>query len=383
MKINASSLCIAFLLFYPVWLPWQMFYISYFVVDCYLLIYIYINASKSDWYSNIMVLSVLMIIMNTYNFISGMLDIGKFILGFLFSIFIYALERVIFFQYKKDQLLKFIHQINLISIIANIISSISVLVLLNQRTIDNFNFFLGDKFLCSYALILGIVLLFADTRMPIKERNRKKILIVLISYSIIYDIAVNCMTAIIMTIIVGITILIPAKIVKSKLRSPIVSIVSLIIAGTFPIWSNVFLKNEKVQYMITEIMNKNISLTGRTYIYGHIRLFVNDRIWCGYGYNNSIVKDKLSVGNIQNGILDILLSYGIIVMILFALIVVRYMKGKNATVIFWGITFAFIVISSIEVTFSTIIFFFSLFMCHYYCKLETHNSKVKFFIKSH
>lgn len=68
MKIKQSytSLCVAFLLFYPIWLPWQFTYITYILIDSYLTIYVIKRTLKSEWYSGVLVLCISMMIMNYY-----------------------------------------------------------------------------------------------------------------------------------------------------------------------------------------------------------------------------------------------------------------------------------------------------------------------------
>lgn len=388
MKIKQSytSLCVAFLLFYPIWLPWQFTYITYILIDSYLTIYVIKRTLKSEWYSGVLVLCISMIIMDLYNLLCGTLDIGNCILGILFAIFIYDMERIIYIKSKRNCLDEFVHQVNVISIISNIVSSISVFLLIKNRTVDNFNYYLGDKFLCCYALILGIILFGADNKIPIKEKHRKKIIIILLGYSFIYEIIVNCMTATILTLIIGSCILIPFESIKKGLRNPLFAIISLFYVGSFPLWSSALLSNEKIQFLVTKVMHKNISLSGRMYIYSYISRFLKERQWYGYGYSNNIVEQTLGFGNIQNGLLDIALSYGVIVAIIFIFIVTIYWKmpnkSDNSSFIFWGVMFAMIIISSIEITFSTLIFYFSLFMCRYYSNTNNQScskKKVKYF----
>lgn len=388
MKIKQSytSLCVAFLLFYPIWLPWQFTYITYILIDSYLTIYVIKRTLKSEWYSGVLVLCISMMIMNLYNLLCGILSAGNFILGILFAIFIYDMERIIYIKSKRNCLDEFIHQVNMISIISNIVSSISVFILIENRTVDNFNYYLGDKFSCCYALVLGIILFWADNKISIKEKNRKKVIIVLLGYSLLYEIIVNCMTAIILTLIIGSCILIPFESIKKGLRSPLLAVTSLICVGSFPLWSSALLSNEKIQFIVTNVMHKNISLSGRMYIYSYINRFLRERQWYGYGYSNNIVEQTLGFGNIQNGLLDIVLSYGVIVAIIFIFIVTIYWKIPNksddSSFIFWGIMFAMIIISSIEITFSTLIFYFSLFMCRYYSNVNNQSclkKKVKYF----
>lgn len=386
IKQSYTSLCVAFLLFYPIWLPWQFTYISYLLIVSYLTIYVIKRTLKNEWYSGVLVLCISMIIMDLYNLLSGTLNIGNFILGILFAIFIYDMERIIYIKSKRNSLDEFIHQVNMISIIANIISSISVLALIENRTVDNFNYFLGDKFSCCYALVLGIILFWADNKIPIKEKHRKRIILFLLGYSLLYEIIVNCMTATILTLIVGICILIPFESIKRRMRNPLFAIISLLCVGSFPLWSSALLSNEKIQFIVTNVMHKNISLSGRMYIYSYINRFLRERQWYGYGYSNNIVEQTLGFGNIQNGLLDIVLSYGVIVAIIFIFIVTIYWKiankPDNSSFIFWGIMFAMIIISSIEITFSTPIFYFSLLMCRYYSNVNNQScskKKVKYF----
>lgn len=81
------------------------------------------------------------------------------------------------------------------------------------------------------------------------------------------------------------------------------AVTSLICVGSFPLWSSALLSNEKIQFIVTNVMHKNISLSGRMYIYSYINRFLRERQWYGYGYSNNIVEQTLGFGNIQNWII--------------------------------------------------------------------------------
>lgn len=104
---------------------------------------------------------------------------------------------------------------------------------------------------------------------------------------------------------------------KIKLKYAIVITAVLTIAVVFlQIQKNIPL----LRYVIEDLLQKNISLTGRNKIYeSYFRLMKGNMIW-GMGYKNTLIQDYIGPANTQNAFLELLCLYGIVGLILFLLV---------------------------------------------------------------
>ena len=101
-------------------------------------------------------------------------------------------------------------------------------------------------------------------------------------------------------------------------------------------------------------MGKDPTLTGRLRIYSQIHLALEKNIWFGSGIenNHTVTMRALSAANAQNGILDCIVSFGIVGLVFLGLIFLySFKRGRdNASFAFYLMVYTFIAISMVEVT---------------------------------
>ena len=365
-KISLCALCVGIMIFFPHILHWSFRYVLYLVADLYLVVYVLKKCKRHELGSPILLLSFLMVLMNVYN-LPYSKKYGNFIIGVLFAVFLYCLERVIYIQKRKGTLDIFIKHIYKISVWANILNCISVLVLWEHRDSSLTVYYLGTKFSSSFLFLFSVLLYYTYQK---KNGLLNKIrMIILIIGSMIFDYTVGCMSALIVSVIMLMLFVFSSRCMDKVLGNQIVLLVAIVIAGTFPFWSNLALNNQVIQYLILNVFHKNLSLTGRIKIYECIPEIVKARPFTGYGYGTKIVERTVGYGNIQNGLLSILIQYGIMVTILFVIICIHYLKNlKNDNKkgnAFLYMAYGLIAISAIEVPYDDFLFFFILFLAKY------------------
>ena len=95
------------------------------------------------------------------------------------------------------------------------------------------------------------------------------------------------------------------------------------------------------------------TMTGRLPIYTVLPIIIMQKFVWGYGYNNLVVYHATRAYNAQNGMLEIVVNYGILAAVCFGIIILySCKKGKNFEhYVLLSIVWIFIFLSSIEVTY--------------------------------
>lgn len=89
-------------------------------------------------------------------------------------------------------------------------------------------------------------------------------------------------------------VLVKKKSIIGKLFSPF-KILVVTIAMNIVMVSQVYKNVPVIAWFITDILKKDLSMTGRSFLYSYLpSLYIKSPIW-GFGYNNSVIKDELSV----------------------------------------------------------------------------------------
>lgn len=183
-------------------------------------------------------------------------------------------------------------------------------------------YILGNKFFVSYTHLFLLALFLAHDSNFKNERTRKRVFWLLLLYSAFVCYRVNCNTGIAGCIAIGIMGLFIDR--KSKvcvlLSKPAVFVGVFVGLSFLLVTTNVILGNAFFQQIFMDLSHTNKILTGRVEMY-HIALAaVYNRPILGYGINSTIVSDTLTWGNAQNGLLKMMLDYGLIGTISFLIV---------------------------------------------------------------
>ena len=101
---------------------------------------------------------------------------------------------------------------------------------------------------------------------------------------------------------------------KKFFSNPIVIIGFLILSMLMIFIIPELLKLKLVQFVVQDIMGKDLTLTDRLRYYERaVDVYKQGGIWLGYGYESNVMRDNIAFGtNIQNGLAHIMLSFGLI-----------------------------------------------------------------------
>lgn len=167
--------------------------------------------------------------------------------------------------------------------------------------------FLGNKFNVAYAhLMLLFLSIFLEERPHV--RNKKVVIYAIIVAGICKF--CDCTTAMLGCCVVVLLYSMPKKI-KEFLSRPTVVILLFFLCAFLLIVFDGILMLKPVQYMITEVLHRDATLTGRMQIYPYLLRLISDKPWLGYGYGTDIVQHvSIWYANAQNGLLDFVIRYG-------------------------------------------------------------------------
>ncbi len=216
----------------------------------------------------------------------------------------------------------------------------------------------GNKFMVAYLHMQTLGLL-AECATLSGKFNNIKIYFGLLIYGI-YGMAicsyVNCATGILGNLVVVILILAPiSDIIKKTLSKPLTMMIVLLVANVLLIGSDVLLQMPFIQNLITGVLHKDLTLTGRFQIYAMLPDLFRNSFIIGYGYNSDIFAALIGYGNAQNGILQYVLDCGIVGAVA---LIVNWISSvsciKNKEQFSWPmicVIYGFIICSLVEVCF--------------------------------
>lgn len=289
---------------------------------------------------NILLIAFIFII-----FIGAIRSGSTFMRGIIFGIKV--LEIFIFCEYayqknKIDSVIKTFFYLTLFYVIITDILLISVPSLFMRYN----NYFVGNKFYVSYLHILLFTFY-----MCLPKKN-KRFTIILYAYSIIISIIVNCNTALIGTILIALLYLLKDRF---NLVNPALIIIVILVSSSILFMFRGILNYKPIQFFIVEILNEDLTLTGRLEIYDNDLEIISKKLFLGYGYGNShdVMYDAIKAPNTQNGLLECVLNFGVLGTFILLLIIYNvfknYDKNKNKIPLIIYI-YAFSILGMVEVT---------------------------------
>ena len=217
-------------------------------------------------------------------------------------------------------------------------------------------YFIGDKFDVVYFHMLLIALFYIQCNFEkLKNRIMLVFLFVLLGFVSIYT---ECTTGGFGGIVLAITFILKDWFDNIS-RKPWATIIYMLFCGSFLILNSAVLSIPIVQNFVENVLHESITLTGRTNIYSKV-WFISKSPWWGFGFdnNNPLTQHYIGVGDVQNGMLDCIVSYGVIgtvLMLILVVLVIRKgaLKSSNALM---ALIYAFITLSMVEITFRRLFF---------------------------
>lgn len=364
MKLGVrQSTIMAFLLYHAIFIKLEYLqgygvfkYLGLIIVTIFLLLRIKLFTKKKYLKINIVLIIFCMIII-----ISAVSNVKVYAnRSFLIGVFhaISILNVYLFFEYmsfikKVKNCINIFYRLTLFYVIINDI----ILIFIPNIFIKFQNYFVGNKFEVSYLHILLLILFY---QLNINKINKSIIikmkLILIFILSTYICIKVECTTAFIGCLIILIFIIFK-KLLKTIITSNKIMLIALGVSDSILLISSSILSIPIINYFIVNILNEDITLTGRMRIYKEVGSIIKEKLALGYGYGNSyfILIEKIYAPNTQNGILECIINYGIIGTLLMIILMYLSMKNnkRNININMYPIItliYVYIFLSSVEIT---------------------------------
>lgn len=303
-------------------------------------------------------LCVSIVISGILSCIAGIIPVKSVFDGILHAICLYLICLLMDFCQRNHYRERLLDCLFKITSIYCAISLVSIVLRVNSGNKSEIVYFFGYKFMTTYYYIFWLALYGMKYSNRIHKRIRSKYLYFLVSLIVLLIcLWVDCATSVIAVGFVLIWQFIPWKLRRDfKRRTWIMAMV--ILAGLLPFFMSLILENSFVQNVVQNVLGRRLSLTGRMPIYMILQSYIEKRLWFGYGYGNTVIFQQLGYGNAQNGLLEHMLSYGLVgVMILFWTLW-RCLKNRSCNEPriegWYTIFYALLIASVVEISFNYI-----------------------------
>lgn len=247
----------------------------------------------------------------------------------------------------------------------------------DKAWLSGLQFFIGSKFYVSYIALLTIICWLISMQEYIKNNILlKAITICLICFCYFIIVTVKCGTGKIGILLLLLFIALK-NVLKSKLNKWNVFCVTLLIASFVFIVFSGLTSIGFISDFITNVLNKDVTMSGRTIVYAKVLSYiVKSPVW-GYGYNSvyELFKNTMYLGSnafaldAQNALLEYVLYYGLLgvsafmLMLYFSFNKPEY-KGEildNDYFCYVGL-YIMVLLGSVEITYNMIFFTFLAFV---------------------
>lgn len=328
------------------------------------LFYIICRAKNHFVINNVLVLDIGMLISCVLAYESGNVGIQSIYNGLLHCICLYISYVLIKYCVEIGYWEGLIKVLFKITSVYCIISLISMIYLGHSDNGTEIVYFFGYKFMTSYYFLFWLALFRTKYQEEIESQYRYRVLYLFLIICV-FGVCkwLYCSTATIAVVFLFLEQFLPHKI-KDFLFQRKTILVSMVLAGVVPLVIEMILKNKFVQYIIVELLQKDLNMTGRLRIFTMITRVIKQRPVWGYGYGNIAVETFVGFGNAQNGLMQQLVDYGFVGLIVFLLSVFIILTNKKHCSKINGLysmIYVLIICSIVEISYNYL-FYITLFL---------------------
>jgi len=218
-------------------------------------------------------------------------------------------------------------------------------------------FLLGNKFETGYDHILLLLLfciLYGD-----KKKNRRW-LPVLFGLVCLICHYIDCNTAILGTVVFFLISHSSRRLQDILSRKNTVAV--MIAFSALFIRSGDIFHLRPVKFFITEVLGRDVTLTGRQQIYEVIPKVLRAHPWIGYGNSGGVISKYTGAFNAQNGFFDLAICYGIPTALVFVILLIALVRRPMTTAgrFALGTFYGFLVMSTVEMTFGSMLMLYGM-----------------------
>ena len=229
---------------------------------------------------------------------------------------------------------------------------------LPRNTDSSFIFIFGNKFWLAYLNLLLASFIYYNQLKNNREKIKDKlVLFIILGMMFVVLKHADSTTGYLGTVIFAIFVLLKNKLHYILNKSLILVGSILILDIGFLILLIFMLSSSYLQYFIVEVLNKDLSLNGRVYIYEMLPQIMSIRPWFGFGCDNGYkaMAFLLDTQNAQNGLMFNYLDLGLSGSIIFFILLYKVAKCSISSIYNFPISiyiYIMILFSTYEITLS-------------------------------
>lgn len=320
-------------------------------------LYLWTNVEKKKLLNGVLPMAVMIVISTVYGFLCGNIGLSSIVHGGFHGMCIYLIYTLVKHCIDSGYQKGMMDAVYRVTSVFCVLSFASMVIQGHSPDGSSVTYLFGYKFMTSYMFMMWLGLFRMKYREKIDQDKKFKglyiafILILIGICSWLY-----CSTTMLAAFIFLIEVFLPKK-VKQFLMKPYVFIGIVVIAGILPFIIKPILELSFVQFFITEILHKSITLTGRIKIFESIAPAIGMHPILGHGYGNVIIQTLVGYGNAQNALMQFTIDYGLIGFGLFMIILFRCVKKNNIPEELEGLyilLYALIFCSMVEISYNYI-----------------------------
>lgn len=221
------------------------------------------------------------------------------------------------------------------------------------------NFLLGNKFPTGYDHIILLMLIGILYGAKPVFRRYMPLLFAAVCFICHY---IDCNTAVLGTIVVFMIAYSPER-VRTILSRRNIVLIAFVLSALF-IYFDSILQLPSVKYFITDVLGRDLTLTGRIQIFKVIPKVIRAHPWIGYGSSAKVIFRYTDAYNAQNGFFDLAVQNGIPSALLFILLIVALIKKADTSEagFMLGAIYGYIFMASVEITYGTALMLFGILL---------------------
>ena len=226
-------------------------------------------------------------------------------------------------------------------------------------------FFSGGKFNVCYMYLLMSALIF------LKHKYLKKYhQLLIIVFGMFMCKYVDCSTGLLGIMSFYGVMLLPKWLKKGK--RVYAWLVGMICMHYLIVFVQIQSTSKLLSYVITEVLHKQIHLTGRIKIYNQFQEIMQNHWLFGYGYTSNRIVEVTKLANTQNGFLQVIYNGGLVTFVVFILLLIyvfyriTQIEIERERNILFAAMIAFMVIAIVEIPFTSVVFYFLLSIIYIY-----------------
>lgn len=174
-------------------------------------------------------------------------------------------------------------------------------------------YLLGNKFAMGYThmFLLGIYATLLSRKSGYVRYNWGLFWLLFVESIAVIDCAdtMTCMVGIVAAVVIAIAL---PRVAVARISTGTMAVTILVGINVVFFGTGMMLENEFVRHFITDVLGRSLNLTGRTMIYDDLDVIIQASPYVGWGYGTSVVRDYVGYGNAQNGLMELMVTYGVI-----------------------------------------------------------------------